>query len=180
MPRWRADHRSPAFASIAGWFHDTGSVAAFYGGADGVRDRFARSDAAAERFLADGDTVMVPAYDPDDDSAAMTIPMEYYASPDRGAVGTWRNEMAELSWRHWLGFDGIAAADAVEVPTLFVHSEDAVLPDNVRAIANRMAGPVEQVWLGGEQTNFYDQTAQVDPAIEAIDAHLRTYLGAGE
>src|SRR4051812_33336487 len=50
-----------SYASVAGWFHDARSVAGFYGGAGGVADRLARADAAARRFLADGELTTVPA-----------------------------------------------------------------------------------------------------------------------
>jgi hypothetical protein len=49
--------------------------------------------------------------------------LDDYARPDRGAVAAWKNEMAEKTWFHWLTFDGLAAADRVTTPTLFVHSD---------------------------------------------------------
>lgn len=168
-----------SFASVAGWFHDTTSVAPFYGGEDGVRSRLGRAATAAAEFLRSGRLTTVPAYATDDDRAGMTIEMDYYADSGRGAVTTWRNEMAELTWTHWLGFDGLSAAAAVSVPALFVHSEAAVLPDNVRAVAHRLNGPVELLWVDGEQTDFYDQPSQVKVAVDAIDAHfMRTLAGA--
>lgn len=162
-----------SFAAVAGWFHDPASVAGFYGGPDGVAQRLDRASAAADRYLATGEVATVPAYAPDDDRAGMFVEMDYYADPDRGAGPAWRNEMAELSWGHWLTFDGLAAAPAVSVPALFVHSDGCVFPDNVRTVAGRLGGPVELAWGDGEQTDFYDRPAQTGFALDAVDEHLR-------
>lgn len=102
--------------------------------------------------------------------------MDYYANPERGLVPEWRNEMAELSWLYWLGFDGLSAASAVCVPSLFVHGDDCVLPGNVRKVSERLAGPAELVWADGAQTDFYDQPDQIALAVEAADAHVRKTL----
>jgi uncharacterized protein len=164
-----------AFCSVAGWFHDLPSATPLYGGEDGVAERLRRADDALERYLAGGEVVTVPAYDPDDERAGMPMPLDYYADADRGRVPAWRNEMAEMSWRPWLTFDGLAAAATATVPTHFVHGDGAVLPDNVRAVADRMGAGT--TWLDGEQVDFYDRPAQVAAAVAAAEAHFRKELG---
>lgn len=160
-----------ALCSVAGWIHDLETATPLYGGPEGVATRLERADRAAERYLATGEVTMVPAYDPDDERAGMAFRLDYYGDPDRGAVPAWRNEMAEMSWRPWLTFDGLSAAAAVSTPTLFVHGEAAMLPDNVRAAAGSIGAGT--VWLDGEQTDFYDRPALVDAAVDAADAHFR-------
>ncbi len=164
-----------ALAAVAGWFHDTATVAPFYGGDSGVRERLARATEALAGYRAGGQLAMVPAYHEGDDRAAMALPLAYYASPDRGAIAAWRNEMAELSWPFWLTFDGLADVEDVTAPCLFVHSDDCVLPDNVRAITQRLP-KAELVWSEGSQIDFYDQPAQVELAVEAADRHFRAHL----
>jgi hypothetical protein len=105
----------------------------------------------------------------------MFIEMDYYASPERGAVPAWRNEMTELTWAHWLTFDGLGPADAVRTPSVFVHSDGCVFPDHVRSVAAALNGEV--VWGTGEQTDFYDRPAQVEFALDAADEHFRGTLG---
>ena len=166
-----------SFGSVAGWFHDTSSVAPFYGGVDGVRDRLDRAAVALGRLRSDGEIVTVPAYEANNDRAGMFLEMDYYANPARGAVPSWRNEMAEASWLPWLTFDGLSAADAVSVPTLFVHSSGCVFPSHIEALRGRLRGPAEVAWGEGTQIDFYDQPAQVSFAVEALDAHLTTTLG---
>lgn len=161
-----------AFVSVAGWFHDTGSVAPFYGGGDGVRERLGRAAAAATAYTASGDLSLVPAYAAGDDRAGMSMEMDYYANSERGNIPAWRNEMSELSWAHWLTYDGLAPAQHVQTPTLLVHSETAVLPDNVRTVADRLGTAATVEWLDGEQTDFYDQPVQVDAAVAAAVRHL--------
>lgn len=166
------------FASVAGWFHDTASVAPFYGGAEGVRDRLQRAEAAFDRYLRDGELVTVPAYEAGNDRAGMSLELDYYANPARGAIPEWRNEMAELSWIPWLTFDGLAAASSVAVPALFVHADGCVFPENIETFRGTLSGPVEVAWGEGGQIDFYDQPDQVGFAVDAIDAHLAETLGA--
>ena len=81
--------------------------------------------------------------------------------------------MATLSWAPFLLFDGLSAADRVGTPTLFVHSDGCVFPENVRLIHNRLRGSSQLVWGSGTQTDYYDQPQQVDLAVNAADAFLR-------
>lgn len=163
-----------SFASVAGWYHDLESVAPFYGGPGGVEERLGRGAAATDRYLADGHVEIVPAYAPGDERAGMFIELDYYADPERGAVPTWPNEMAELSWSPWLTFDGLAAAGSVRVPTLLVHADGCVFPDNVRRLASTIDAPTTLAWGEGDQIDFYDRPAQVGFAMEAIEAHLES------
>jgi hypothetical protein len=166
-----------SFAAVAGWFHDWASVAPFYGNAEGMRLRVRRAQEAIDRFLHDGEVVMVPAYDPGNDRAGMSFELDYYGNPARGAIPQWRNEMAEMSWLPWLTFDGLASASTVSVPSLFVHSDGCVFPDNIERLRRSLRGPVEVAWGDGGQIDFYDQPAQVGFAIEALDAHFAKTLG---
>jgi uncharacterized protein len=85
--------------------------------------------------------------------------------------------MAEMTWHHWLTFDGLSAAASVSMPTMLVHSDGSVLPDNVRAVARNLRGPADIIWGEGSQTDFYDQPAQVRFAVDAVDAHFQKTLG---
>jgi uncharacterized protein len=165
-----------SFVSVAGWYHDTESVAPFYGGMDGVTERIDRARHAFDDFLRDGAVRTVPAYENGNDRAGMFFELDYYASAERGAVPEWRNEMAELSWLYWLAFDGLSPAGRVAVPSLFVHGDDCVLPGNARSVQQRVPGPSELVWADGTQTDFYDQPKQVDLAVKAADRHFRETL----
>ena len=164
-----------ALVCVAGWFHDPATVAALYGGPEGVSARIERGRAAASRYLAEGTVATVPAYREGDEQAAMFIELDYYADTARGAIDSWRNEMAELSWEPWLRFDGLSAADAVSAPVLLVHGDDCVLPDNARAVADRLSQST-LVWTDGFQTDFYDLDPQVEQAADAAADHFRAHL----
>jgi fermentation-respiration switch protein FrsA (DUF1100 family) len=167
-----------SFASVAGWYHDTETVAPFYGGQEGVGLRLTRGRAALEEYLRTGKSPLVPAYEAGNDRAGMFFELEYYAAPNRGAVPSWANEMAEMSWLYWLSFDGLSAAPRVRVPALFVHSDSCVLPANVKAVRDRLAGPGDLVWAEGGQTDFYDQPEQVSLAARAAVEHFKKTLPA--
>jgi uncharacterized protein len=168
--------RIASFASVAGWFHDTATVAPFYGNAEGMTLRLERAQAAVERYLRTGEIATVPAYDHGNDRAGMFAEMDYYGNQSRGAIPEWRNEMAEMSWQSWLTFDGLSPASSVTVPSLFVHSDGCVFPEHIETLRSRMRGPVEVVWGEGAQTDFYDQPAQVAFAVDALEPHFRTTL----
>ena len=165
-----------AYASVAGWFHDAQTVAPFYGGAEGVGRRLDRAAEALAAYQRTGEVRTVPAYEAGNEQAGMFFDLDYYGSPERGAVPNWVNEMAELSWAYWLTFDGLSAAPQVRVPSLFVHGDGCVLPENLRAVAGKVAGPAETVWAEGTQIDFYDQDQQVALAVDAADAHFRAHL----
>jgi fermentation-respiration switch protein FrsA (DUF1100 family) len=170
--------RIDSFASVAGWFHDAASVAGFYGGPEGVARRLDRAARAADRFTTSGDVETVPAYEAGNQDAGMFIELDYYASPARGAIPAWKNEMATMSWSHWLLFDGLTAAKALPVPAAFVHGDGCVFPDHVRMIHASVAGPKALLWLDGFQVDFYDQPHLVDPAIDAVKSHFDRTLRA--
>lgn len=172
--------RISSYASVAGWFHDTRSVAPFYGGDAGVAARIQRGAEATQRYLQDGEVVMVPAYENGNDRAGMFFELDYYADAGRGAVPEWPNRMAELSWLPWLTFSGHALAEHVAVPSLFVHSDGCVFPDAIESLRTRMRGPVEVLWGEGGQTDFYDLPAQVAFAVEALVPHFTGTLGRAE
>jgi uncharacterized protein len=167
-----------SFASVAGWYHDTASVAPFYGGMDGVSLRIARARSAFDAYLHTGEVRTVPAYDNGNDRAGMFFELDYYANPTRGVVPSWTNEMAEFSWLYWLTFDGLSAASRATASTLFIHGDDCVLPDNVTTVRTHLAAPTELIWTAGTQTDFYDQPTQVTLAVEAAAEHFRKTLPA--
>jgi uncharacterized protein len=168
--------RIDTFVSVAGWFHDAASVAPFYGGDAGVGTRLAAANAAAARYATSGIVETAPAYRAGDESAGMFFELDYYASPSRGAVPSWRNEMAVMSWSHWLTFDGLRSASDVRVPSLIIHSDDCALPQNARLVYDSLAGRKQLHWSSGGQTDFYDQPTQVDDASDRAAVHLETTL----
>jgi hypothetical protein len=86
-----------SFVSVAGWYHDTASVAPFYGGADGVAMRIARARTAFDEYLRSGEVRTVPAYENGNDRAGMFIELDYYSDADRGPRS--RSGMAQRDGR---------------------------------------------------------------------------------
>ena len=170
--------RIRAFASVAGWYHDARTVAGFYGGAEGTALRLGRAAAALETYASSGTVVSAPAYRPGDERAGMFFELDYYENPARGAVPEWKNEMAEMSWLFWLTFDGQRAAREVSVPTLMVHGDACVLPENARAVYAALRGPKRLEWGEGSQIDYYDQDPYVESAVAMIVPHLRETLRA--
>ena len=165
-----------AFVSVAGWVHDPESIAGFYGGKPGVERRVAAAKEALQHYLVDRRPDTVPAYRSGDENAGMFFELDYYANPSRGAVPEWKNEMAVMSWLYWFTFNGLRAAENVSVPSLFIHSDGCVFPDNIKKVVERLKGEKKLIWSEGTQTDFYDQPEQVESAIAAADQHFKRLL----
>lgn len=165
-----------AYVAVAGWFHDKDSVGLIYGGAEGVARRIKLGEEAREAFERTGEVRYVKAFDTKDESAAMVGPFDYYASADRGGIAQWDNRFALMSWPEWLTYDSVAAAKALKVPSLFVHSDHAALPDNVKAIYAAVEAPKALKWSGEDHFAFYDDPHLVKRSTEAAVAHFAKYL----
>jgi len=165
-----------SFVSVAGWYHDTESVSPFYGGATGVARRIEVARKATSRFLRTREVETAPAYDPGNELAGMFFELPYYALTTRGAVPSWKNEMATMSWLHWLSFDGLSAASRVSQPAFFVHGDGCVLPDNAKRVYEALTGRKDMLWTEGSQIDFYDQPALVEKSVDAADRHFRQSL----
>ncbi|HEX8657806.1 MAG TPA: hypothetical protein VF690_09745 [Hymenobacter sp.] len=76
---------------------------------EGVRERLARAERAAQRYEDTGETANVAAYDPAaGGGAAMFSPINYYTHAQRGAVLAWHNQFAVPGWKEWLELDAVA------------------------------------------------------------------------
>jgi hypothetical protein len=146
----------------------------FTGAEEGVEKRLGHAKRAIEKLARTGEVEMVPAYKPGDESAGMFFELDYYGNAKRGAVPSWKNEMAIISWFHWLTFDGLQAAPHVETPTLFVHADGCVFPDNVKRVHSVLTSQKEMLWADGTQTDFYDQPDLVEKVIDAAQRHFAT------
>jgi hypothetical protein len=170
------DDRLQAYATVAAWLHDIPSLEAMFG-AEEVARRLRVGAEARERYEQTGEVLYVPAYaSGDNPEAGMNFAGGYYASPDRGAIAAWKNRLAMLSWPEWVNLDGVTAAAQVQAPTLFVHSDDSALPDNVHRAYAAKQGPKSLFWTEGSHFDFYDQEPQVTRAADAVASHFAEHL----
>jgi hypothetical protein len=163
---WAAaeDNQIKALAAIAPWLHDAELVKHVYGGESGVSGKIAAGNAAKEKYERTGVNDMVPACSATEREAAMFGPFEYYLNPSRGAIPQWKNQFAVMSWPEWLEFNPIMKASSIAVPTLFVHSENAAIPDGAKKFHGRIAFPKDFYWMQGTQFDFYDNPSTVNEA----------------
>jgi hypothetical protein len=64
------------------------------------------------------------------------------------------------------------------VPTLVVHSENALVPSLARKFIDRLTSPHEEIWLRSVgQIDFYDDPGLIGEAADAIDRFFRHTLG---
>jgi hypothetical protein len=135
------DTRFTSFVTVAAWFQHPDTTPAFYSGAEGSKRRVELASAAMRTFESGGQMVYVPAYHPHDENAAMFFEVDYYANPKRGAILQWKNQFAVASWSEWLQLNAIdGVAEKISAPVLFIHSDNAALPDNVRRFHSLVNG----------------------------------------
>jgi uncharacterized protein len=169
------DPRIRAVVTTAAWIHDRASLVEVFGEEE-VERRLRVGADARRAWERDGTLQTVPAWADGDPEAGMNFPGGYYSTPDRGAIPEWPNRLAVLSWTDWVGFDAVALAPQVKVPTLFIHSDGSALPANVRTAADSLGGPASVFWTQGSHFDFYDQEPQLSLAADVAAAFLRTTL----
>jgi hypothetical protein len=132
--------------------------------------------AARERFESGQPAEHIPAVGEGDVAMPLAEAFEYYGTP-RGAVSNYTNSFAVQSREVTLPFDTMATAGRIQVPTLMVHSEHALLPALARAFFARLNAPKEQLWLQSKgQIDFYDDPVLIGAAADAIATHFRSTL----
>ncbi|MDH6574754.1 CocE/NonD family hydrolase [Kitasatospora sp. MAP5-34] len=170
------DPRVRSLALIAPWLHDAELVRDIYGGAEGVRQRTEAGLDARTRYEQGEPVDYVPAVSTTDPEAAMFGPFDYYLDAERGAVPTWDNRFAVMSWPQWLTFDPHPVAARIKAPALLVHSHDAAIPQGAEKFHANLAGPKDIVWTGGTQFDFYDHESTVDQAAGLAARHFAETL----
>lgn len=173
------DDRIKSLITVAPWLHNPEIVNAVYGGKESVQKLVEKGKSAKEKFKSTGEVVSVLATSKTDNTAVMFGDIDYYQNPQRGAIPKWTNRFAIASWAEWLTFNPLPSATQIKVPTLFIHSEKAAIPDGAKQFfAAIPATKKEFMWLEGRsQFDFYDQTETVTPAIASIRKHLNASFG---
>jgi uncharacterized protein len=167
------DSRFRAFAGVAGVYTDNAKTEGRMG--DAYQARIDRGRAAERKWSETGQAETIPAVAPDGGDVAMPLreAYEFYGTP-RGGVPNYVNGYAVQSLACSLPFDARRAADALNVPVLIVHSENALTPDLAHDFYSAVKSPKHELWLDSEgQIDFYDDPKLVTPAADAVAAFLR-------
>jgi uncharacterized protein len=172
------DARIQSFITVAPWIHDPKIVDTVYGGKTTVQELIATGQAAKNKFKQTGKADHVLATSKTDKTAVMYGDIDYYQNPKRGAIPQWSNQFAVASWAEWLTFNPMPVAKQINVPTLFIHSEKAAIPDGARQFFAAIPGKNKQMnWLPDRtQFDFYDQDATVKQSITLITNFLQSAL----
>jgi hypothetical protein len=166
-----------AFAGVAGVYTAAAQTRSWFG--DSYDSMMQRAVAAEKRFDATGETETIPAVAAEGGDVAMPLleAYEFYGTP-RGAVPNYRNGFAVQSHAYTLPFDALRAAEQIQVPTLIVHSENALAPDLAHEFFARLTVPKLEMWVESQgQIDFYDDPALIEPAADAIARFFTEALG---
>ncbi|MUG98721.1 alpha/beta fold hydrolase [Scytonema sp. UIC 10036] len=172
------DSRIKSFVAVAPWIHDAAIVNTIYGGENAVQEKIKSSQAARVKFEQTGKAEYVPAISTTNKQAAMYGNVDYYLNSKRGAIPQWANQFAVMSWAEWLTFSAMPQAKQIKVPTLFIHSEKAAIPDGARQFFAAIPGDRKSiVWFPeAQQFDFYDREATINQAVALTVKQLRTSL----
>lgn len=169
------DHRFDGFAAVAGYFGPASTSAS------APSAKVERGLKAEARWRSTGDSETIPAVAADNGDVAMPLREAYeYYGTSRGAVPNYVNGFAVQSFAYTGIFDSLRAAPNLRVPTLIVHSENALAPTFARAFAKDLKMPSRQLWLESSgQIDFYDDPRLIGAACDAIAEFFRQAAKAG-
>ena len=167
------DNRIKSVVTAASWLHDAEAVKLFYGGEEGVQTKIKAAQAAKKNYAENGVVEYIPSISTEDASAAMYGPYDYYLNPERGAVKEWSaDKFAVMSWEDWLTADPMPSAANLNVPTLMIHSDGAVLPQYTKNYFEKIASEEKKLhWMETElespfhQFKYYDQDDEVNESV---------------
>ena len=167
-----------AFGAVAGFFHDAGKQREWMG------ERYAaaieRAKAARERWETSGESEEIPAVGDGDVAMPLAEAFEYYGTA-RGDHPNYKNAFAVMSREHTLPWDAQGFAPQILVPTLMIHSENALAPALARKFFAALGGESREVWMeSAGQIDFYDDPALVEPAADQLERHFRAALAPSQ
>jgi fermentation-respiration switch protein FrsA (DUF1100 family) len=162
-----------AFAGIAGFYAEATpeSIAS-------SQARIDRGRAAERKWLETGIVETIPAVAPDGGDVGMPLREAYdFYGTARGAVPNYVNGFAVQSFAYTTPFDANGVSRSIKVPTLIVHSENALSPSLARKFIAGLAGPHEELWLRSVgQIDFYDGPQLIAQAADAVARFFRRLL----
>ena len=173
-PAVAGDDRIKAWGTVAGFFHDASQQREWMGG--DYEPTLDRAIAAREHFEDTGEAHVIPAVGDGEVAMPLAEAFEYYGT-SRGAVPNYVNKFALMSREHTLPWDAQSAAYDITVPTVMVHSENALAPPLARKFFASLGGLKEQVWMESEgQIDFYDDPERIHKAADQLTRHFRAHL----
>ena len=173
-PAVAGDDRIKAWGTVAGFFHDAGQQREWLG--DDYEPALQRAVTARERFEDSGEADTIPAVGDGEVAMPLAEAFEYYGT-ERGRVPNYVNEFALMSREHTLPWDAQSAAYDITVPTLLVHSENALAPGLARKFFSSLGGLKEQIWVESKgHIDFYDEDERVSDASDHLMRHFRAHL----
>jgi fermentation-respiration switch protein FrsA (DUF1100 family) len=157
-----------AFAGVAGVYPSAEQTRAWLG--DNYDRAIKRAEEAEKTWKATGKAETIPAVAAGHGDVAMPLDeaFEYYGTA-RGAVPNYVNGFAVQSRLHTLPFDVQQRAPQIAIPTLIVHSENALAPALAHAFFAALRAEKEELWVNSEgQIDFYDDSKLIGQAADRI------------
>ena len=155
---------------VAPWLQNEAIVETVYGGKEGVKSLIKISQNAE---AAGGQ--IIPAAGPEGAEGVLMPIGGYYHEASRGAIPEYDNKWNNAGWEGWLTYHPADNPQRLDKPLTIVHSQNAAIPQGVRAFLENFTGPATQHWLEGvTQFDFYDNQEDVERAADRVAKHFRS------
>lgn len=143
-------------ALVVGYYRDVEAMKADE--PDAFQEKVKQGIQARLYFEQTGELITIPAAARQGDAAMSSDKLvDYYTN--RANVPNYKNEFAVMSREHFVPFDVQTVATRIKVPTIVVHSENALSPLLARKLYENLKIEKHQLWLKGEsQDDFYDNS----------------------
>ena len=160
-----------AFGAVAGFYHDSTQQQAWMG-PDAYRAALAKAREARQTWESTGRAEHIPAVGKEGDVAMpLAEAFEYYGTARGGNLGAYVNAFAVMSRETTLPYDAQSFAPRIPVPTVLVHSHQALAPALARSFYDGLAVPKQMIWLeSAGQIDFYDDPVLVGLATDHLVA----------
>ncbi|HEU4470700.1 MAG TPA: alpha/beta hydrolase [Flavisolibacter sp.] len=173
------DPRVKAFVGIAGFYHNP-AVMVQWLGEDGYKTLLNRAISSRQNYRQTGEVeYMVNVSDKGGDLAMPGQEAFDYYGTKRSYSPGWVNRSTTMSFEHFLQFNAIDAAQELSVPTLIIHSDNALVPEEgAKTFYRNLKGKKDLYWMSSiNHIAFYDQADLVKEAavktIEWFEKNLR-------
>ena len=172
------DPRIISWSTVAGFFHDVEEQKRWMGGEEAWKEAIELGRLARQKWESGEQAESIPAVGPAGQEVAMPLADAYsYYGTSRGAVDNYRNNFARMSREITLNWDAQSCASNIQIPTLMIHSENALSPSLARKFFDSLSGPKEEVWLESKfHTDFYDNPEHTSNACNLIAEHFKKTL----
>ena len=150
-----------------------------YGGESGIKSKYEHSRIAKEQFRKSGNIDYIDAASVNSSDTPIITGDNYYFDNGRGNVKEWSNKFATMSWEELLNFDPFKCNIKIDIPILFISSENCFFQENMKEFFKNIRSSLKRYYLKGtddlDQSAYYDDPVYINEDVSVIDMWLKNH-----